>query len=1647
MSDISDIVVYQTGSQSSPTPVGYTDATNPLHPGQRIVNRFSHFSAGVYDLSPESHLSKLLKALLGDTGVGQLQKRLLLTRLQQSLGGTHFFDLDAFYGSLLGVYRRSVEQLDADPYLENVSADEWDVLRIKDASYRSRVEQFAKAINLGATAIGIEVAAEAILGVDCEVREVWTTDDSVLSIYSDVEAVGTYALLEGYSYAQLEQIGKRNGLNAPVKNRHKIIVYPKRTLTLEEQFDVLRVLERLRPAGTLIEVSATSPTVYRPIPVSVAYSDSEHWEVRSQVSAAPVNNVALYGDVDGEDVFIGKPVTPWAGYQGEAWSYIVENPSVIAYSKIGALSLIDKFDAQANDLPSQQSQVGADTITFLPQYALRPLQSIMSGRLMSEGILAVNPYAGTRDQPEFSAPGSLLVDGATASQLQVLRPLKDSTNRQGILYWTSPLRHWFDPTVDVVELRFPTPCDINHLSLQVSNYPHTMEIQAWVDATGTWEPLLTNTVLDSRPHSVNGVMQGGAIHPFHFGDNHWTRLDATIDPIRASVVRFVIRRFGTVGTYPLSATGPGTVSIPGDPDAIWMSPRFPGGMPVRGDVQEAFATNDWSNVAGIDPNGFPTDLDAGQREVDALAGSICLPPFTFGRRLTAYPIALRNVDVGYRMSSLDDLPVSPSDPNEPIVVTRNAAGQAVRHLLTRYPAWQAVDDSLSAWKSEPQPVPHAVVNLYLDTRAADGSLQVVDSFFIDPVSTGPTLNIYWTDAVGELDYATATPSADIILPSALVGNFPPPKPDTGLFFPSKDVGFIDFSNTTLHWTPTLAPWWIGTQFQTLLTSSAYTQATLFAAGIANGGGIDGQGEVSLRLHDNAVRFSVGAVAVSVPVSCPANSIVAVVAACTPVAPGSVTLTLQVKVGTGTVTTASATGAAVPSVPSTIRVGHGALNTTDPYPLAVRLLSANLTWGNNHSTFFSDPGEFSRGALPSDRFGSVDRNPDSPIAGAILRFSPRHISTKVELTGALANRLGFIGGQPNVYDDVEWVPVSRDYALRRGLIKVPPTAAAVWKFEFTSLVPEPYEPFLSIPRQVRLMPATQTIRPGSNAAVWNKETITALSLTGVSRFGDVPVVQDYTNRYSDRYTPTSGLVSTDEVRAAKASRELGFGFNLMPWQPNPLSPMFFRRGRHVYDTQIIQHRNKVAFFVGLRTVQPLRSDYAATDNTSTYIDHLWDIQNIASTTMAFSPGAFYTTAGPLPILLGSPQVVTSIGFASLQPVEAVQFATQQSDAAQLLTDDTFQSPALSTYAWNAPDSWQFDGDASVFYDAASKAVRITRDPDIASTLTGGGDPINRDIIDPVLATTRAVTPNTAIAAYGGLKSAPVTVSPRGMLHAACRVTVLSTLTAPLWLQIVAADGVTVVAERSFTPTPNVVTEHTLAYAIGTHPGTTGTVTTRVVQKGAHRGNWMIHALSLFDDGYVWEFSVDNGTSWLPALDIRNNQEGVLRFPNPGTVLRWRFTAYRRNIVLSMVKIKPWYSGRVLGRLSFPQRGPNLSIYDDEQPIQDDPDFTSWPNPIPQRWFAQYAKAFTIETETLFGSSTFAASFVRLAGDSASGTTDAATIGGFGSLRGGTEALTVTDTTSTARTFSRGASDSAPVSDGGSIWIYSDGIIQPVVDPPD
>lgn len=1448
---INEILQYQQGSEVAPVPEGFEQVTNPLGPPKRSASRFAHFPDEIYDLSAETHIARFLKVLLGDAGVSQLHKRMMLARLQQTLGGINFFDLDAFYGAVLGVRRRSTELLAKNPATDSITPTEWDQIRIRDGAYRSRIEQFAKALNLGSTIRGIEAVAEALLGCQCDVYESWRKDDSITQTWASLDATyATWGDMVGKTWGELA-----TGTVRPYANRQIIWIFPHRSLTVEERYSVQFSLDRIKPAGCLVVVNDAIQDSYTDVPITRVHADSEHWEIRSAVRNTLVNGVDLVFD-GAEDQIVPISPPPWAAYQGEAWTLLSSNPSIIAYSTEADVSLVDQIDPLSIDAVTQRVRVDGQEISFGPSNAVRPIQSTLAGRSVSDGVLACNPHtgwgsrkpAGAAEAPRFrmidfgsfdpSVPADVFIDGMRIDDLNRVLT-KDRAGRNAPLFWTSVVRSMDSPHNEIVEIRLDEEAEFNHLSYEIASFPQYVEVQAWVTDQGRWVSVHSQSYYESNPAGISGAIPNGYLHPYHYGNDHWTKIKVATPTTKSGRIRFVLKRIST----------------------------------------------------GAPPSGFDG-------------------------KPVPYPLGLRHVDVGFRASSRGALPNV--DFANPISTTSNVLGQPVQHSVHVFAATDAADGaSESYWKCEAQPISQAVVSMYLDLSDEFGNPRVFDRLFIDPYSTGPTMNIYWSNTPPDsTSLASAESLEEPLVPESVHGSIAMLESgDQGLRWPKHVPAWIDFSNAQLGFDPTKDWWWACEFYPNFPINMILDRACLFSIGTEQDavdyGDISvtttASGEIEFRFYGVTVFLDTWdwtpgqKMRIGGQWTASTGELQLVV-----VNPNGDQFASGGQSGTFTAPT---------SAPDWVRIGKS-LGSSPLNEVALDITMIGFVMGYGEHDLSE---VLSSGVL--ETYTAKPRYPDADVdrtAGTFLRYHPSYrgrFSSK-------GSTMGFMGGRVDLWSNVEWAPVAQDFVLARGYVRFPLVRARYLKLEFTNLSPEPFETFLSHTKTVKVHSLTNTSEaPLAGRAIDSEpqpfySTGQALS----SRFSSVGPVSPTSferviggsapDQYSLRPAPTTGLVATDPSTASRLSTAAGYGFDLMRWQPARFPRQFTQRGKHVYDVVMLEHSNKIAFFAGVREVRVSRSDQKTPLDTPAIVDPFYDIENVSSYSMNYDPGLFYTDPNGAPAPLGSPLSVLSKTYLTFTPVVKLQFATQQTPPQQIMPDDLFRDQGLASSSFDDSAEWHSYEDGRVIWDSTRQGVLVSRNP--ASTVVSIelDTPIVHPPITPVFSARPVTTSVIASSSTGGIESPSVIPSDGGMLHVGARVTPLSDLQGPLFVQLIGSDDTTVLMEMEFSSQAGVQVEVVMPYVLGSQPLLEGSVRTRVVQKGPYRDSWMMHALSLFDDGLLWEFSNDGGVEWVPALGVRNNFAGMVSFPKESNSIRWRCTMYRQSVGIDLIDIRPWYRGMVV-----------------------------------------------------------------------------------------------------------------------------------------
>lgn len=818
-----------------------------------------------------------------------------------------------------------------------------------------------------------------------------------------------------------------------------------------------------------------------------------------------------------------------------------------------------------------------------------------------------------KEPGDFGVPSisPLYVQGMNVSDITHLgaADLRSQLADPNERFWATPPRALNSRTDDILILKFPSKKLINYISFERAAFPHRCQVwyltnePEWLIGRQRFvrhykRVLQKNgrtidlTYRGSVPYIVNRAETRQAeIHPHHYGAGHWLFEEFDLQSVETEAIAITLNR--NVGS---DQRGP------------------------------------------VDPGGTPVD----------------------------YSLAIRNLDLGYRVRSKEDIPYTNRDPQiiteyESFTQVADLAGSMVELKLRENRAEDLLQNKV--WRSEPQPVSYAVVNLYVDARDERGNAQIIDRFYLDPLTSGPHLNLYYSNDVpsGVEFQASNNPLGYPLSMSAGPGTI---KADSkGVLFPD-NVAYIDLSNKRIQWDPS-QPFWIGMDIQPMWSYGSQETHVLFDAG-------------ALRMEYAKGKFSVvsGSSRLELDGEFYVNGDVP-----DPEEPISdddprteeytgdteeyeVRDTLSFVFGyngeevffysrkTGLVMAdATVTEAQSPILRFGAPIGDIGLDylPTGNFRLKSFVLKQErVVWGDlspegNPLSSFEDtpllsPNEdieersIDEDLVPDIDIGSKGASTlavppqitaylDDPVAynrtpaythlddgstvNALIRMIPEFITPGGESS---TNPYGFVGGPGNIYDQVEWTPITRDYKLRQGELQFFPTKAKFFKFEFTNLTPQPYEVYVPVNRTVKMYTtdvekASSVVRNPSGSETTSPGLKTNADLSSVFVFSDAI-------RYATRQA--TGLdVSPVEVLYAKNAREkekldsLGSMYTFQPWHPSSQTPRIQDTRRHYYETVEVSHKQRIAYFVGLSRLLMYRVDYRADDDTPEYVETFGD----------------------------------------------------------------------------------------------------------------------------------------------------------------------------------------------------------------------------------------------------------------------------------------------------------------------------------------------------------------------------------------------------------------------------------------------------------
>lgn len=1028
-------------------------------------------------------------------------------------------------------------------------------------------------------------------------------------------------------------------------------------------------------------------------------------------------------------------------------------------------------------------------------------------------------------RPEIN-PGSAVADtwvaGMSLTALtEALRLNQVGSTQQSVdtqRFWSTPAREAADTTTEVLQVSFATARRFNQLELDLAVFPHDAYVEYFDEQTGAWTPCLDEVI--ATPHPISyGVRDA---------------IPAVLPPA-SSVLGHLHPQHSFTGH--------------------WRTVAF--------SIKPVFAKNLRILLTRTTQGTAPTN-----------AQGLKIP----------YSLAVRNLNITYEIRKLADVPwTAPGtgEERDTFASTSDLFGSPVDFSVrinsasNAIGATQGVNGLTTVWKSEPQPIPWAVVNFYMDARDPAGEGQILDRFYLDPLFDGPTVNLYWsnsepTDAFKANSDPLPPAIAQVNNSGGVTGdvlNFDDPAL-------ADAIAFVELDNRGIAFNPA-RPWWLGgtlnfkfshgTQSENhpIFDCGAFTLVwTPLGPRLTTAAGdtlllttqTPAPGVWDSHLDEDGNIVQDGSSSPTFIGFDPATPL-SFVAWCDGVQMG-LTIRYGVTEFSGTLPLSVPFASSV----TTMRVGGflGSAPGTPKFRLGGLVLKTDVVPDTEEiATFLDDPLPY---VLGSTYLGVNDPRTDN----ALLRY--HHSLYTPDFPAAM------IGGAPDRYDAMEWTPVTRDYVLRRGYMYFPPTRARYWKFEFTNLSPQPYEVYRPVQKQVNVFPSEQwrkalTAMPtrtgsGLNQLIPGLENVYVVNTLTQSLDGNQTAVLGTGAKKSNT---TARIIYDSDVRSRVG--EAYWAWSFLPMHTTGVTPSWESAGRHNYQVINYTQTTKIGYMVGLRSIQAYRLNYLSSDDTAQYIEQFYDDTNL-------EPGSSWRLVADHMLSAGDTTYAEVRGKAltSNRVVSAIQFATQQSDPVQLLADPELAAPGLP--------SWDAVGDAVIsdssgLIPTLESTRRIDRSlPPLTWGRVMAGYPTYADFVAQGATYGLIASGSQIPSESGGIASKAVSVPPGGRVHVAARVTAPSDLSQPLAVQLVDADTETVLAESLVDVKGGKIVEWFANYTVGdgmnTEPWlyrdftlgyTSATLTDTFARANAT-------TLGTMDSGQAWSWRSDSG-GIEQSLDIASN----------------------------------------------------------------------------------------------------------------------------------------------------------------------------------
>ena len=450
-----------------------------------------------------------------------------------------------------------------------------------------------------------------------------------------------------------------------------------------------------------------------------------------------------------------------------------------------------------------------------------------------------------------------------------------------------------------------------------------------------------------------------------------------------------------------------------------------------------------------------------------------LPNSDMGNR--PYCVAMRNV---LMRRNIYDRPAG----IRATTITEDALGNVVETYIKDWDAPLAIDNNPATfWRSAAQPVADSVVALYLDLRTADGSPQIIDTLYIDPVYTGAALNVYYTN--DEPEGVTVAPSPISVMP--IIESHNRWQAGRGLWDVSTGSETSEFTAPFRVGPMVKKNCWIGVEWAPdfTATSPPSSNPVLFEVIPDN----PEPGQFWPRLYYDVGNLGYGKIVLEftngttskyfdAPLSPPLtqNEPLRIVAGWAYDAPGSAVLLTVMSKGTQVGYSYTPNTLSLPNLVTF----DGKVSFSKYRGQFTAHVVKTTGWLNTCESFLVNPVSY------------VDPDPISP--DSMGQTTSSTLDNTIFSCDWTSQRYPVGGTDPSHHVDRRWTPIWRDYTVQRGKLFFPRQISCKYlKLEFSKLTPEPYPVYdtgivtttetfpVSVMAEVTTTTSTSTVVPGTS----------------------------------------------------------------------------------------------------------------------------------------------------------------------------------------------------------------------------------------------------------------------------------------------------------------------------------------------------------------------------------------------------------------------------------------------------------------------------------------------------------------------------------------------------------------------------------------